>query len=54
MTLSHNGERGEPGITGGAIQNLLSGGNFVIIIVIFTGLFALVIISKTIIKLKKK
>lgn len=35
-------------------SNLLSGGSFVIILSLFTGLFALIIISRTILKVKKK
>ena len=45
----------KPGITGGAIgTGLFSGGSFVLILGIFAGLFALYIVSRIIIKLKKK
>ncbi len=42
------------GITGGAIKDLLSGGNIVIILGILAGVFVIFIISRTIINLKKK
>ncbi len=42
------------GITGGVIQDIFSKGNYIVIIGMFVGLTALYIISRTIIKLKKR